>query len=254
MSKQRLQKYLASIGYGSRRSIEKLIIDGKIKVDNKIAELGCLVDKHSCIIIDNQKIKNVKDIKDIKTDQKYHNKILIYNKPPGEVCTRSDEKGRRTVFDNLPKLKNSRWINIGRLDINTMGMLLFTTDGEIANKLMHPSNNIDREYLVRIVGQVSQEKLNKLLKGIDIGDGKDKLARFKKITEVVHNKDNAKDEHKANTWYKVVITEGRNREVRRLWNGVDCTVNRLIRIGFGPYKLPKDLKQGEFVIIDKIYI
>ncbi len=249
---ERLQKYLAKYGYASRRKIEELIREGRIKIDGVVAELGSKVTSKNEITIFGRRFKVPTENLIDQQNTSDTTRLLVYNKPIGTICTTSDPQGRETVFDDLPKLKYSKWINIGRLDINTSGLLLFTNNGELANQLMHPSNNYDREYLVRVLGEVDKVKLNKLLEGIKLDDG---VAKFKKITKVdkpVHNSTNNEIINTAaNQWYKVILTEGKNREVRRLWEAVDCKVSRLMRIGFGPYKLPRDLRAGEYAEINQ---
>ena len=226
--KERIQKVLANAGHGSRRQIEALIQAGKITVNGKPAELGQQVDHKDRISINSKTIR-------LHPKRENTPKVLAYYKPAGEVCTRKDEKGRETVFDKLPKLRNSRWINIGRLDLNTIGLLLFTTDGELANQLMHPSNQIEREYAVRVLGRATKEQLQDLRNGVELEDG---MARF---TDIV---DSGGEGH--NHWYHVVIMEGRNREVRRLWESQGFQVTRLIRTRFGPYILPRKKRAGQY--------
>ncbi len=224
---ERIQKVLANAGHGSRRKIEDLIRAGKITVNGKTAELGQQIGERDRIAINAKPIRlNLKREKVCK--------VMGYYKPTGEVCTRKDEKGRATVFDNLPRVRNARWINIGRLDINTTGLLLFTTDGELANKLMHPSNQIEREYAVRVLGTASKEQLAALREGVQLEDG---LAKF---TDIVDSGGEG-----ANHWYHVVIMEGKNREVRRLWESQGLAVSRLIRTRFGPYVLPRRKRVGQ---------
>ncbi|MCL4157824.1 UNVERIFIED_CONTAM: hypothetical protein GTU68_021634, partial [Idotea baltica] len=183
---------------GSRRALEKVIDEGRVKVNGAVANLGDRANESDKIEVDGETV----------TFEKASIRVILYNKPEGQVCTRKDEKGRPTVFLTLPKLTNQRWINIGRLDINTSGLLLFTNDGELANKLMHPSSNIDREYLVRVHGKVDQENLTALKKGVELEDG---LAKFSDIVESENSKEGL------NRWFTVCLMEGRNREVRRLW-------------------------------------
>ncbi len=227
---EKLQKFLANQGIASRRTIEKWIEAGRIKVNGELAKLGCRVDAVDKIAIDGKQITRISS-KDGKK------RVLLYHKPIGEICTRSDEQGRPTVFDHLPALATGRWIVIGRLDINSCGLLLFTNDGEFANQMMHPSSEIERAYAVRVLGEVSQEAVNALEDGVELEDG---FARFDKIQKM--NKTEG-----ANQWYHVTLHEGRHREVRRLWETQGVKVNRLIRISFGPYRLPKDLRPGEYI-------
>ena len=166
--------------------------------------------------------------------------MLIYNKPEGEVCTRADPQGRNTVFDALPRIREGRWINIGRLDINTSGLLLFTNNGELANRLMHPATNIEREYAVRVLGQITPDMTKRLTHGVPLDDG---TARFEDIVDAGGDG--------ANHWFYVVVMSGRNRMVRRLWESQGCKVNRLIRVRFGPIFLPKKLRRGEWVELNK---
>ena len=213
----RIQKVLANAGYGSRREIEKLINNGKIKVNGKLATIGQCIEEKDQVAINSRPIR-------LHQQRKKKPKVLAYYNLAGEVCTRRDEKGRETVFKNLPRLRNSRWISIGRLDLNTTGLLLFTTDGELANKLMHPSSEIEREYAVRVFGRVTKENINTLLDGVELEDG------FAKFTDIVDSGGKG-----TNHWYHVVVMEGRNKEVRRLWESQGVQVTRLIRTRFGSY-------------------
>lgn len=224
----RIQKILANAGHGSRRKIEAWIKEGKITVNGKPAILGQTIDHTDRIAIDSRPIRLHFPRREKKP------KVIAYYKPVGQVCTRKDEKGRETVFSHLPKLRNSRWINIGRLDINTTGLLLFTTDGDLANKLMHPSNQVEREYAVRVLGDATKEQLQAMIEGVELEDG---MARF---TDIVDSGGEG-----ANHWYHVVIMEGRNREVRRLWESQGLTVSRLIRTRFGSYILPRSKRVGQ---------
>ena len=224
----RIHKVLANAGHGSRREIETLIRNGKISVNGKLAILGQSISEKDRIVINSRPIR-------LHLERKKNPKVLAYYKPAGEVCTRRDEKGRDTVFRNLPSLRNSRWINIGRLDFNTTGLLLFTTDGELANNLMHPSSQIEREYAVRVLGEVTKENIQTLLDGVELEDG---LAKF---TDIVDSGGRG-----ANHWYHVVLMEGRNKEVRRLWESQDVQVTRLIRTRFGSYILPRKKRVGQF--------
>lgn len=229
---ERLQKVLARSGLGSRRQLEKSIKMAQIYVNGKLAELGCKVVEGDII--------NWKNRKWVIEGKSQEFKIIMYNKPLGQICTRKDEKGRPTVFDSLPELKGQRWINIGRLDINTTGLLLFTTDGEFANHMMHPSTQIDREYACRVFGEVDQIILDNLRKGVELEDGK---AKFNDIQ--------AAGAGETNQWFHVTLLEGKNREVRRLWESQDLKVNRLKRVRFGGVFLPKKLRTGQFQELTK---
>ena len=229
----RIQKVLANAGYGSRREIEKLINNGKIKVNGKLATIGQCIEEKDQVAINSRPIR-------LHQQRKKKPKVLAYYKQAGEVCTRRDEKGRETVFKNLPRLRNSRWISIGRLDLNTTGLLLFTTDGELANKLMHPSSEIEREYAVRVFGRVTNENINTLLGGVELEDG------FAKFTDIVDSGGKG-----TNHWYHVVVMEGRNKEVRRLWESQGLQVTRLIRTRFGSYILPRKKRVGQFWRLDE---
>ena len=223
---QRLHKLLAASGIGSRRHIEALIKEGRITVNGQIVQVGSQVSGHEQICIDGQIVK---------LQAPPPCRVIAYNKPVGEVCTRSDPENRPTVFKRLPRLNQGRWLAVGRLDIATQGLLLFMTDGDLANCLMHPSNGIEREYAVRVFGHVSDETLSSLRAGIELEDGQ---ARFDSIADA--------GGQGANHWYRVVLHEGRNREVRRLWEAVGVTVSRLVRIRYGPIELSRRLPQGRW--------
>jgi len=226
----KLQKLLAHAGMGSRREIETWISDGRVSVNGKRAKLGDRADAADRILVDG-KLMSLSDVSGQQI------KALIYHKPEGEICTRKDPKGRPTIFENLPGIPGGRWVSVGRLDINTSGLILLTNNGELANKLMHPSTGLEREYLVRIRGTASQETITKLTRdGVDI-DGKP--ARFERVLA-----SDMADEG-TNHWYKVVIKEGRYREVRRMWDAVGHTVSRLKRIRYGTVRLTRDIKRGQ---------
>lgn len=233
---ERLQKVLAQRGYGSRREIEAWIAAGQIEVNGEVATLGCKVSAKDQISLNGKLLRQK-----ISLQGAGNERIILYYKPEGEICTRSDPQGRETVFSALPRLSGQRWVGIGRLDINSSGLMLFTTDGELAHKLMHPSANIEREYSVRVLGKVTKEIQQTLLKGVLLDPDKPK-AKFKKIEFVGGTG--------ANVWYNVTLTEGRYREVRRLWESQDVAVSRLIRIRFGDIKLPTDLVSGRFIDLD----
>ncbi|TCK03048.1 23S rRNA pseudouridine(2605) synthase RluB [Marinobacterium mangrovicola] len=226
MQDEKLQKVLARSGLGSRREMERYISEGRVAVNGETAQLGDRVKEGDQVSVDGRSVSLV-----YSSDSPC--RVLIYNKPVGEVCTRHDPEGRPTVFDNLPPLKVGRWIVIGRLDINTTGLLIFTTDGELANRMMHPSANIDREYAVRVLGDVNEQMLEHLKKGVLLEDG---MANFSDVRYF--------DGEGANKWYHCVVMEGRNREVRRLWESQGLQVNRLKRVRFGPVFLPSDVKVG----------
>lgn len=222
---ERLQKLIATAGYGSRRWAERLIEQGRIEVNNKTAIIGDKAKITDAVKIDGRKI-------DLERYKEEETKVIILNKQAGVICSNKDEEGRKNVFELLPK--KSRWVMVGRLDLNTSGLLLFTNNGDLANKLMHPSAQIDREYAVRVLGKVRNEDLQKLTKGIELEDG---FAKFNTIT--------IGGGSGANRWYKVVLKEGRKREVRRLWEVLGFQVSRLIRIRFGEIRLPENLKANQ---------
>jgi 23S rRNA pseudouridine2605 synthase len=230
---ERVQKVLARAGLGSRRQIETWIQEGRVKVNQNIVSLGDKVNTGDEIRINGRKLRQ----SDLYTP--YRQQILCYHKPIGEVCTRYDDEGRTTIFERLPSPKHGRWISIGRLDLNTAGLLLLTTDGDLAHRLMHPSYEIEREYAVRILGEVERDMLERLREGVELDDG---MARFKRIVDAGGTG--------ANHWYHVTLMEGRKHEVRRLWESQGVTVSRLIRIRFGPVSLPKGLRLGHYVDLD----
>jgi 23S rRNA pseudouridine2605 synthase len=228
---ERIQKYLAHQGAGSRRQIDAMLQQGRISVNGKVAKPGDQIDGREKIAIDGKLLRL----------QRYEAraKILMYHKPIGIVCTRSDPEGRETVYQNLPGLNQGRWVSIGRLDINTSGLLLFTNDGSLANRLMHPSYEVEREYAVRIHGAVDQAMLQQLRDGIELEDGP---AHFDDILDSGGTG--------SNHWYHVVLKEGRNREVRRLWEAVGVEVSRLVRVRYDQFNLPKWLKPGKSRFLD----
>jgi len=230
---ERIQKVLARAGVGSRREVESWIKQGRITINGVPASLGQRISVGDKVRVDGQLLR-------LAPSRQQKIRILAYHKPAGEVCTRRDEQGRETVFAKLPPLPHGRWVSIGRLDINTSGLLLFTNDGELANKLMHPANEQVREYAVRVLGEVSQETLIRLKGGIRLEDG---LARF----DSIHDGGG----QGANHWYYVTLREGRHREVRRLWEAAGVRVSRLIRVRFGPYALPRRLKTGRYHELDR---
>lgn len=226
MSDEKLHKVLARSGVGSRREMERWISAGRVAVNGQVATLGDRISESDTVKVDGEDVNLI-------FDRQAQRRVLVYNKPVGEICTRHDPEGRPTVFRHLPPLKEGRWIAIGRLDINTSGLLLFTTDGELANALMHPSAQIDREYAVRVLGNVDDGMLERLKKGVLLEDG---MARFTDVQFF--------DGEGANKWFHCVVMEGRNREVRRLWESQEVQVNRLKRVRFGPIFLPSEVKSG----------
>lgn len=228
---EKLHKILARSGYGSRREMERWIEAGRFTINGRLAKTADRISDNEKVALDGKLI-------DLSFDEQQH-RILIYNKPEGVICTRDDPDGRPDVFANLPKLQGSRWIIVGRLDLNTSGLLFFTTDGDLANSLMHPSSEIEREYSARVLGDVDGNVLQNLTKGVELDDG---FARFDSIEDVGGGG--------ANHWYSVVLKEGRKREVRRLWESQGMKVSRLMRTRFGPIVLMRDLRKGTFRDLD----
>lgn len=231
---ERLQKVLANAGFGSRREIERWIEQGRVKINGKLAKLGDRVTGEDLVQVGNRRVR-------IDRISNIERRVIIYNKPEGEVVTRHDPEGRPTAFRRLPKLKSSgRWIAVGRLDINSSGLMLFTTDGELANRLMHPSKAIEREYAVRVLGNITRDMLETLVKGVELEEGP---ARFEDVVE--------SGGEGANRWFHLVIMEGRNREVRRMWEAVGAKVNRLKRVRYGPVMLGDRLHVGKSRDLDR---
>ena len=227
MSKERIQKALARQGLGSRRQIESWIKEGKIQLNGEVANIGDQVKPGDQVMYSGRKII-------IKAADEKFPRVIAYHKPEGEVCSRSDPEGRTTIFENLPGLKHSRWVAVGRLDLNTSGLILLTDNGELANRLMHPSHTIEREYAVRTLGVATDEMLHRLTHGVELEDGK---ARFEEIID--------SGGQGVNHWYHVVLMEGRNREVRRMWEAVGLKVSRLMRVRFGSVVLNKSQRPGK---------
>lgn len=228
MNDEKIQKVLARAGVGSRREMERYIEAGRVKVDGVVATLGDRVSSGARLSVDGKMLGK-------QALAPVHRQVVAYHKPVGELVTRYDPEHRKTVFTRLPKLENGRWIAIGRLDINTSGLLLLTTDGELANRLMHPRYQLIRDYAVRIYGPVSPDMLKKLSEGVELEDGR---ASFESITPL--------DEGRAaNGWYRVRLREGRNRLVRRLWESQGVQVSRLMRVQYGPVPMPPGLREGQ---------
>ncbi len=229
MSSERLHKILSQAGLGSRREMERWIQSGCVQVNGQTAELGASVSADDKISVKGRIIVNP-----LKLESK--TRVLLYHKPLGEISSRSDPMHKKTVFDHLPHLKQGRWVQVGRLDMNTSGLLIFTNNGELANHLMHPKYQVEREYAVRVHGQVPPDAIKNLLTGVKLEDG---VAKFKHAT--------FEGGEGTNSWYHVVLTEGRNREVRRLWKSQGLEVSRLIRIRYGDIRMPRSLARGQYV-------
>ncbi|WP_084005137.1 23S rRNA pseudouridine(2605) synthase RluB [Gilvimarinus polysaccharolyticus] len=228
---EKLQKVLARAGCGSRREMERAISAGEVSVNDRTASLGDRVTESDKITLRGKPVSGQKD-----TSKR---RVILYNKPEGEICSRQDPEGRRTVYQALPKISGERWISVGRLDFNTSGLLLFTNDGDLANKLMHPSSVIDREYLVRIQGDVDDAMRKRLIDGVMLDDG---VARF---TDIVDGAGESR-----NRWFYCVVMEGRNREVRRLWESQGVRVSRLKRVRYGNIFIPSHVRVGQWLELD----
>lgn len=231
----KLHKVLAQSGVGSRREMEDLILAGRVSVNGEPAHLGQRILPTDQIRVNGKIIK-----RRLRPAQA---RVLAYHKPTGEVVSFKDPQGRPTVFQHLPRLQGAKWTAVGRLDINTEGLLLFTTSGDLANRLMHPSYGAEREYAVRVLGELDAATRDKLLEGVELGDGP---ARFLSLEEA--------GGEGANRWWRVVIAEGRNREVRRMFEAVGLTVSRLIRVRYASVMLPAGLRRGDFVELDKALV
>lgn len=230
---EKIQKVLANAGLASRRHIENWLREGRISVNGQIAKLGDRITANDKVRVDGREIKLIKS-------ESKKTRVLLYHKPEGEICSRSDPENRPTIFDHLPLLRNGRWISVGRLDFNTSGVLLLTNDGELAHKLMHPSKEIEREYAVRVQGQVSPQMIQTLKQGVMI-DGQP--AHFDSITDG--------GGEGSNHWYNVLVKEGRNRIVRKLWESQSVKVSRLIRVRFGIVLLPRALRRGKWTELER---
>lgn len=230
---EKIQKVLARVGLGSRRAMEEWIDAGRVSVNGSIASLGDRIEEGDELRVDGRVVA-------FSAEEDSIRRVILYYKPEGEVCTRTDPSGRPTVFDTLPKLRDQRWVAIGRLDINSQGLLLFTTDGDLANRMMHPSSNIEREYAVRVHGTVTDDHLNNLREGVMLEDG---MAHFDEIMD--------SGGEGTNHWYHVILREGRKREVRRMWETQGLQVSRLIRVRYGTIHLPRNQKAGQWVELEK---
>lgn len=230
---EKIQKVLANAGLASRRHIENWLREERISVNGQIAKLGDRITTNDKVRVDGREIKLIKS-------ESKKTRVLLYHKPEGEICSRSDPENRPTIFDHLPLLRNGRWISVGRLDFNTSGVLLLTNDGELAHQLMHPSKEIEREYAVRIQGQVSPHMIQTLKKGVLIDN---EPAHFDSITDA--------GGEGTNHWYHVLVKEGRNRIVRKLWESQGVKISRLTRIRFGIVLLPRMLRRGKWMELEK---
>lgn len=230
---EKLQKVLARVGLGSRRYMEEVIAAGRVSVNGQVAQVGERIEPGDELRIDGRKVQ-------FQIEDEIRRRVLIYYKPEGEICSRNDPEQRPTVFDNLPAIANDRWVMVGRLDINSTGLLLFTNDGELANRLMHPSNEIEREYAVRVMGEVTPQLKNNMLRGVVLDDGP---AKFESFSEIGGDG--------INRWYQVVVKEGRNREVRRIFESQGLKVSRLLRTRYGTVILPRELRTGRWMELDK---
>lgn len=229
---EKLQKLLARLGLGSRRGLEEIIKAGRVSINGQIATLGDRAVLTDEIRIDGRPVR-------LKAEREKRRRVIAYYKPEGEICSTSDPEGRPTVFDRLPKLTGDRWVMVGRLDINSSGLLLFTNDGELAHRLMHPSSEVVREYAVRVLGEVTPQIASNLTAGVELDDGFAKFDDIKEGGGVGVNK-----------WYHVTIKEGRKREVRRMFDHQGLKVSRLIRTRYSTMILPKELRTGRFLELD----
>lgn len=230
---EKLQKVLARVGLGSRRYMEEVIAAGRVSINGKVAQVGERIEPTDELRIDGRKVQ-------FQIEDEIRRRVLIYYKPEGEICSRNDPESRPTVFEQLPSIPGDRWVMVGRLDINSTGLLLFTNDGELANRLMHPSNEIEREYAVRVMGEVTPQIKKNMTQGVVLDDGPAKFESFSEIGG-----------EGINRWYQVVVKEGRNREVRRIFESQGLKVSRLLRTRYGTVILPRELRTGRWIELDK---
>ena len=230
---EKLQKVLARVGLGSRRYMEEVIAAGRVSINGRVAQVGERIEPGDELRIDGRKVA-------FQIEDEIRRRVIIYYKPEGEICSRSDPENRPTVFEQLPSIPGDRWVMVGRLDINSTGLLLFTNDGELANRLMHPSNEIEREYAVRVMGEVTPQLKKNRTEGVLLDDGPAKFESFSEIGG-----------EGINRWYQVVVKEGRNREVRRIFESQGLKVSRLLRTRYGTVILPRELRTGRWIELDK---
>jgi len=230
---EKLQKVLARVGLGSRRYMEEVIAAGRVSINGRVAQVGERIEPTDELRIDGRKVQ-------FQIEDEIRRRVLIYYKPEGEICSRNDPESRPTVFEQLPSIPGDRWVMVGRLDINSTGLLVFTNDGELANRLMHPSNEIEREYAVRVMGEVTPQLKKNMTEGVVLDDGPAKFESFSEIGG-----------EGINRWYQVVVKEGRNREVRRIFESQGLKVSRLLRTRYGTVILPRELRTGRWMELDK---
>jgi 23S rRNA pseudouridine2605 synthase len=230
---ERLHKVLAAAGLGSRREMEDWIRAGRVVINGQVATVGQTVGPRDKVIVNGRPVRLHLDVERLP-------RVLLYNKPEGEIVSRSDPEGRPTVFMNLPRMRTAKWLAVGRLDMNSGGLLLFTTSGELANRLMHPRYEVEREYAVRVMGLLTPEQAKQLRQGVEL-DGT--MAQFESIVD--------QGGEGANHWYHVVIKEGKNREVRRMFDAVGLMVSRLTRVRYGSLRLPPRLKRGKTLELER---
>ena len=233
---ERLHKLLAAAGVGSRREMEEWISAGRITVNGAVATLGLSIETTDRIMIDKRPFRFKREL---KSGLARPPRVLIYNKPEGEIVSRDDPEGRTTVFQQLPRIKGAKWIAVGRLDINSGGLLLFTTSGDLANRLMHPSYEIEREYAVRVMGILSKAQMQRLVDGVELEEG---IAKFDYIED--------RGGEGSNHWYHVVLKEGHKREVRRIFQAAGLMVSRLLRVRYGSIRLPPRIKRGQLLELE----